>query len=104
MKNEERSSSFFLWVEIHFVKKLGLKELCDADLKSLTKLVNDSKFYRIVGTVDDVADGGFRYTAFDKKLILGHFMFTQQFLKPDADSLIQLQLNHHTFFVLCFII
>ena len=56
--------------------------------------MNDPQLYGIIGAVDDIMDGGFGNTAFDKKLILGHIVLLQQLRQPLADCFIQMHLFH----------
>ena len=78
------------WVEIAFLKQGRIEELGNADAQSLAHFVNDAQLHRIVGTVDDVADGGLGHAAFDEQLILRHLLFLQQLRQPLTDRLIEL--------------
>ena len=95
-KQNRRETGGFLRIKIIFVKQRGLEKFGDADRQSLTKLVNDSQFDRIVGTVGETADGRFGYAAFGKKLVLGHRTLPQQLLQAQTNGLIEFQLDHHT--------
>ena len=79
-----------LRIEVAFLKQRGIKELANADAQSLTHFVNDAQLHRIIGTVDDVADGGLGHAALDEKLVLRHLLFLQQLRQPSADRLIEL--------------
>ena len=50
-------------IQIHFIEQGRVEKLCNADLETLTDFVDDSQFYRIVRTMDDIADGGLGNTA-----------------------------------------
>ena len=54
------------------MKKRGIKKVIEIDFKSLTHFVDDTQLDRIIGTVDDITDRGFWYTASLEKLVLGH--------------------------------
>lgn len=49
----------FLRLQIDLIEKRRLEKFTDADLKALTKLMDDPQLYGIVGAVDDVENGGF---------------------------------------------
>ena len=59
-----------------------MKELSDTDLEALTDFVDDPKLNRIIGTVNDIADGGLGDTAACKKLILCHFPLRKKLFQP----------------------
>ena len=61
-----------LWLKICFIEIRRIKEGRNIDLQALANLVDYTQLHRIIGTVDDVADGGLGYAAFDVKLILCH--------------------------------
>ena len=52
--------------------------------------MDDAQLHRIIGTVDNVADGRFRHAAFRVQLLLRHLLFVQQFGQPLTDCLIEL--------------
>ena len=81
-----------LWIEVAFCEQRRIKELGDADLQSLTHLMYDAQLYGLIGTVDHVADRGFRHAAFHKQLILRHLLFLEQFRQSFTDCLIELHL------------
>ncbi len=62
--------------------------------------MNDPQFYRIIRTMQNVADGGFGYTATAGQLIRGHVLRLQQILQALADCLIQFQWDHLAFTLL----
>ena len=67
-----------------------MEEFGDADLKSLADLVDDPKFDRVIGTLDEVAYGRFGNTAPGRKLVLGHVVLCQQLGNALADGFIHL--------------
>lgn len=67
----------FLWIQIILIEKRRVEKIGDADAETLADLVDDPQFHGIVGTVDNVADGGFGDTAFAEELVLGHTAFVQ---------------------------
>ena len=67
-----------LGFQIVFDEKWGIEELCDADAKSLANFVDYTELYRIIGAVYQVANSGFRHTAFDIQLIVGHVPLLQK--------------------------
>lgn len=54
-----------------------IEEIIEADAKALAKLMEDAQLDRIIGTVHDIADGGFWHAAFDVELVLRHAVFLQ---------------------------
>ena len=50
-------------IQIHFIEQGRLEKLRNADLEALTDLMDDPQLYRIVRTMDDIADGGLGNTA-----------------------------------------
>ena len=50
-------------IEIDLIEQGRLEKLRHADLEALTDFVNDPQLYGIVGTMDDIADGGLGNTA-----------------------------------------
>ena len=76
--------------EIVFCEQRRIEELRNVDLQPLAHLMDDAQLHRIIGTVDDVADGRFRHAAFRVQLILRHLLFVQQFGQPLTDRLIEL--------------
>ena len=53
----------YLRIEIDLIEQGGLEKLRNADLEALTDLMDDPQLYRIVRTMDDIADGGLGDTA-----------------------------------------
>lgn len=89
----------FLWIEILFIKKRRMKKIGNADLKALTYFVDNTQLYRIIGALDDVVNGGFGYTTFGKKLILGHAVLVKQLFYTQTNGFIQFHQIHHTRFL-----
>lgn len=87
-----------LWIQILLVKKRRLEEFRNGDLKALTDLVDDPQLHGIVSALNNIVDGGFGNAAFGKQLILCHSVLAQQFLQPQAHSLVQFHRDHHAFF------
>ena len=83
-----------LGLQIVLIKKGGLEKFADADLKALTQLVDDTQFYRIVGTIKHISYGGFGNAAFGEKLIGGHFPLCEQLTQTPADCLVKLHIPH----------
>ena len=50
-------------IQIYLIKQGRLEKLRNADLETLTDLVNDPQLHGIVGTMDNIADGGLGDTA-----------------------------------------
>jgi len=90
----------FLRFQIIFFKQRRLEKIRDADFQSLAYFMNDPQFYGIIGTMDDVVDGGLGYTGFGKQLILGHTALLQQLTQTFADSLIQFHRDHLSFILI----
>lgn len=67
------------WFQIIFFKKRRCKKCIYANIQTLAHFVDNPQFYGIVGTVDDIAYGGFWHAAFHIQLILRHVSFIQQF-------------------------
>lgn len=84
--------SAFLWFQIGFFKKWGMEKVVDVDFKPLTYFMDDTQFYGIIGTVNDVSNGGFRHTAFLIKLILGHIPLFEKFSEPLPNGFIELHI------------
>ena len=82
--------------QIIFNKQGRVEKLCDADSESLADFVDYTELYRIIGAVYQVANSGFRHTAFDVQLIVGHVPLLQKLRYSFADGLIQLHPLHHT--------
>ena len=50
-------------IQIDLIEQGRLEKLRNADLEALTDLMDDPQLYRIVRTMDDIADGGLGNTA-----------------------------------------
>ena len=85
-----------LGFQIIFDEQRRVEKLCDADAKSLANFVDYTELYRIIGAVYQVANSGFRHTAFDVQLIVGHVPLLKKLCYSFADGLIQLHPLHHT--------
>ena len=59
-------------LQICLIEIRGIKEIGNIDLQALADLVDHTQLHGIIGTVDDVADGGLWYSALHIKLILSH--------------------------------
>ena len=77
-----------LGFQIIFDEQRRVEELCDADAKSLANFVDYTELYRIIGAVYQVANSGFRHTAFDVQLIVGHVPLLKKLCYSFADGLI----------------
>lgn len=82
--------------QIIFDEQRRVKELCDADAKSLANFVDYTELYRTIGTVYQVSNSGFWHAAFDIQLIVGHVPLLQKLRYSFADRLIQQHPLHHT--------
>ena len=81
-----------LWLQIVLVKERRIKELGEIDAETLTHLVNDTQFYRVIEAIHDIVDRRFRQTAFYKKLILCHVALLEQFRNSLAERFVELHL------------
>ena len=66
------------------------EEVGQVDLQALTQLVNNTEFHGWIGSVDKIADGGFRNAAFHIELIRRHASLAEQFGQSFADGFVQL--------------
>lgn len=85
-----------LWVQVDFVEKGRIEKFRNGDLEALADLVYDPQFYRVIGTGDEVVQGGFGNAAFCEQLVLGHAPLLKKLGHPLTDCLIQLHI-HPTF-------
>ena len=68
-----------LMVPDYLLEKWRSKKGVYSNSQPLAHLMDDSQLYRIVRTVDDIANGGLGNAAFHMQLILRHFPLLQQF-------------------------
>ena len=83
-------SGICLGLQICLIEIRGIKEIGNIDLQALADLVDHTKFYRIIRTVDDVTDGGLWNTALHIELILRHAPLAQKLLQSRSNRFIQL--------------
>ncbi len=79
---------FVLRFQIVFSKERRSEELTDVNIQSLTQLVDDSQFDRVIGAIDDVSNGRLGDAAFHIELILCHPAFLEELTEPHADGFI----------------
>ena len=91
------TASAFLWVKIYFIKQGRTEKIRDADLEPLAKFMDDPQLDGSIAAGNQIMNGGLGNAAQHEQLILGHISFFQKLRKPQTDSLIQLQEDHHPF-------
>jgi len=78
-----------LGFQIVFREQRGIKELRNANVKSLAHFMDNTELYGIVGAINQVSDRRLGDTAFDIQLIIGHIPLFQQLDNSFTDGLIQ---------------
>ena len=77
-----------LWFQIRLFEKRGIKEIGNVDLQALADLVDHAQLYRVIGAIDDIADGGLGHAAFYIELILRHIPLAQELFQTGTDRLV----------------
>ena len=62
-------------LQICLIEIRGIKEIGNIDLQALADIVGHAQLYRVIGTVDSVADRGFRHATLHIELVLRHAPF-----------------------------
>lgn len=61
-----------LWFKICLFKIGGSKEIGNIDPQALADLVDHAELHRVIGTIDDISNGGLGHAALYIELILRH--------------------------------
>ena len=86
-KEEIISACAKLYETMHF-KDITIKEIGNVDPQALADLVDHAELHRVIGTIDDISNGGLGHAALYIKLILRHIPLAQELLQSGTDRLV----------------